>query len=140
MELLHENIPQEALGAKNTYRARLELLRSRVSLLTGEDRLLMTMYLENGNSYRQMARLAGVNEANIARRIQRLSRRLIEGEYILCLRNRDRLTEDEMALAREHFLLGLPQRKIAEKRKWTLYQVRKTVERIRRLVKRGDAV
>jgi len=60
-------IPERTLKAQNEYRDRIDLLRSRVNLLTGKDRLLMTMYLENSNSFRQMARLAGVNESRTKR-------------------------------------------------------------------------
>jgi len=140
MQTVHENIAQEALEARKTVRDRIELLRSRVSLLTGRDRLLMTMYLENGNTFRQMARLAGVNEANIARRIHKVTKRLIDGEYITCLRNRDKFTEAELAMAKDYFLLGLSQKKIALKRDCSTYQVRKILKRIQHLVKVTEKV
>ena len=53
MQIIHTNNPENSSTGKNTYRDRIELLRSRVGLLTGKDRLLMTMYLENGNTFRQ---------------------------------------------------------------------------------------
>jgi predicted DNA-binding protein YlxM (UPF0122 family) len=133
MHTIHANIPQNASKAKNVYRNRIELLRSRVSLLTGKDKLLMTMYLENGNSFRQMARLAGVSEASIARRIHNITKRLINGEYITCLRNRDNFTRTEMAIAKDYFLLGLSQRKIASRRDYSIYQVHKILQRIQQL-------
>jgi len=132
METIHENIPESASTAKSVYRDRIELLRSRVSLLTGKDKLLMTMYLENGNTFRQMAQLAGVNEASMARRIHKLTRRLIDGEYIRCIRNRDRFTKTEMSVAKDYFLLGLSQRKIASKRGHSVYRVSKILKGIRR--------
>ena len=135
MEKIHKNISQEQAKAKETYRDKIELLRSRANLLTGKDKLLMTMYLENCNSFRQMARLAGVNETNIARRIHKITKRLIDGEYITCLRNRDKFTETEMAIAKDYFLLGLSIRKIAGKRHRTYYGVRETLKKIQRLVK-----
>lgn len=133
METIHENIPQSASPAKSPYRDRIELLRSRVGLLSGKDRLLMTMYLENGNSFRQLARLAGVGEANIARRIRRLIDRLTGGEYVMCLRNRQKLTRTELLVARDHFIRGWPLRKIAAKHKCTFYKIRKIVKRVERL-------
>jgi len=134
METIHANISQQTMEAKSKYRDRIDLLRSRVNLLTGKDKLLMTMYLENGNSFRQMARLAGINEANIARRIHRVTKRLIDGEYITCLRSRDKFTKTEMAVAKDYFLLGLSTRKIAAKRHWSYYRVRETLKKIQRLV------
>jgi len=134
MERIHANISQKSMEAKNTYRDRIDLLRSRVELLTGKDKLLMTMYLENGNSFRQMAQLAGVNEANIARRIYKVTKRLIDGEYITCLRNRDKFTKTEMTIAKNYFLMGLSIRKIATRHNVSYYRVRKTLKKIQRLV------
>jgi len=140
MKKIHANIPQSTLTAKNAYRDRIDLLRSRASLLTGKDKLLMTMYLENGNSFRQMAQLTGVNEACIARRIYKVIKRLIDGEYITCLRNRDKFTETEMDIAKDYFLLGLSIKKIAKKRNSTYYRVRETFKKIQRLVKIADSI
>ena len=134
MKKIHTNISQSSLTDKTKYRDRIDLLHRRASLLTGKDRLLMIMYLERGNSYRQMARLAGVAETSIARRIQKITERLIDGEYITCLRNRDKFTRTEMAVANDYFLLRLPQRKIAAKRNYSVYRVRKILKRVRQLV------
>ena len=134
MEKVHKNIPQSTLTAKNACRDRIDLLRSRVSLLAGKDKVLMTMYLENGNSFRQMARLVGVNEASIARRIHKVTKRLIDGEYITCLRNRNKFTGIELDIAKDYFLLGLSMKKIAKKRNSTYYHVRETLKKIQRLV------
>lgn len=122
------------MKAQNEYRDRIDLLRSRVNLLTGKDKLLMTMYLENSNSFRQMARLAGVNESSIARKIHRVTKRLIDGEYITCLRNQDKFSKTEMAIAKDYFLLGLSMKKIAGKRRRSYYRVRETLKKIQRLV------
>jgi len=127
-------IPERMPKAQNEYRDRIDLLRSRVNLLTGKDKLLMTMYLENSNSFRQMARLAGVNEVSIARRIHRLIKRLLDGEYITCLRNKDKFSKTEMAIAKDYFLLGLSMKKIAVKRRLSYYRVRETLKKIQRLV------
>ena len=134
MKTVHANISQRAAEARNAYRSRIELLRSRAELLTGRDKLLMTMYLDNGNTFRQMALLAGASEASIARRIRRVTKRLIDGEYITCLRNRDRFTRGEMAVAKDYFLLGLSIRKIAAKRQCSFYRIRKHLKKIQWLV------
>lgn len=140
MRKVNSNLSQKTLKAKNDYRDRIDLLRSRVNLLTGRDKLLMTMYLENGNSIRQMARLASVNYTIIARRIHRLTKRLIDGEYIICLQNRDKFTEAEMVIARDYFLMGLSIKKIAAKRNSTYYRVRKSLKKIQRVVKTVEGV
>lgn len=139
MELIHTNITQKTGKGKTVYRDRIDLLRSRASLLSGKDKLLMTMYLDNGNSFRQMARLAGVNEARIARKIHRVIKRLIDGEYITCLRNRDKFTEAEMTIAKDYFLRGLSMRKIAAKQQFTYYRIREILKRIQKLVEISGA-
>jgi len=120
---------------RDRYRDAIDLLRSRANLLVGKDKVLMTMYLENGNSFRQMAQLAGVSEATIARKIRTLSERLTDGEYITCLRNRDKFSEIELSIAKDYFLTGLSMRKIAASKHYTLYSIRKTVKKIQGVLK-----
>ncbi|HUV41149.1 MAG TPA: hypothetical protein VMW23_05125 [Sedimentisphaerales bacterium] len=134
MKNIHENIPQGSVKTKTEYRDRIDLLHSRVGLLAGKDKVLMTMYIENGNSFRQMARLVGVNEASIARRIHKVTKRLINGEYITCLRNRDKFSKNELDIAKDYFLAGLSMKKIAKKRDSTYYCVRKTLKKIQGLI------
>jgi DNA-directed RNA polymerase specialized sigma subunit len=110
-------------------------LRARVDILTGRDKALMTMYLENGNTFRQMARIAGVNETTIARRIYRLTRRLLNAGYITCLRNRHRLNKIEQLVARDYFIERLSQEKIARKRNVSVYAVRKALRNIQELIR-----
>jgi predicted DNA-binding protein YlxM (UPF0122 family) len=135
MEKIHANIPGEEIKWRNMFRDRIDLLRSRAELLTGKDKALMTMYLKNGTSFRQMARLAGVNEASIARRIYKIIQRLIDGEYITCLRSRDKFTPTEMKVSKDYFVEGLSMKKIAKKRGLTYYRVRQTLKKIERLIR-----
>ena len=111
MKRIHENISLDESKTKNIYRDRIDLLRSRVSLLSSRDKLLMTMYLENGNSVRQLAQLAGTNNTRISRRIKMITRRLVHGDYILCLHNREKFTPLEMLIAKDYFLSGLSLKK-----------------------------
>lgn len=140
MKTVHKNISGGNAEVRTEHRDRIDLLRSRVGLLKGKDRVLMTMYIENGNSFRQMARLVGVNEVSIARRIHKVTKRLINGEYIMCLRNRDKFDEDEMDIARDYFLAGLSMKKIAARRNLTYYGVRKGLKRIEALIRVADSV
>ena len=130
----HTNISDQAFSLKTGLRDSTELLYNRTSLLNGKDKLLMTMYLKNGISFRQMARLTGVNEASIARRIHKITKRLVDGEYITCLRNRDKFTAVELDIAKDYFLRGLSIRKTAKERGLTYYRVRQTIKRIQRFV------
>ncbi len=112
---------------------RIDLLRCRAGLLTGKDGALVQMYLNGTGTIGQMARLAGVNEANVARRIHKLVRRLLDGQYITCLRSRDKFSDEQIEMARDYFVDGLPMKEIADRHEITYYQVRKTMRKIQRL-------
>jgi predicted DNA-binding protein YlxM (UPF0122 family) len=140
MQKLHANISYDEAARKEEYRNRIEVLKNRVSLLVGRDKVLMTMYLENGNSFYQMAQLAGVSESTIARRIHKLTRRLIDGKYMTCLRNREKFTKREMDIAADYFLRGLSLKKIAAKRGWSYYSVYESMKKIRGFVESEEDV
>ena len=111
-----------------------DILRDRLDMLDGDDRALMEMYLEAGSSFRQMARLACVNEVTVARRIRSMTRRLVNGQYLNCLRHRETLTAMELKVARDYYLKALPIRRISARRGWTYYRTQRTVAKIRRLL------
>lgn len=134
MKAIHTNIGQGTREVRKECRERIDLLRSRIHLLSGRDRLLMTMYLDRGNSIRQLARLIGVDDTILARKIRRLAERLLDGQYIDCLRNRNRFTTVEMAIARDYFLTGLSIKRIAAEHGFTYYRTRETIRKIQRLI------
>ena len=135
MEEAQANISQDPPGDRAWRREQTDLLCSRLYLLDGEDRVMMTMSVVNGNSIRQIARLRGVSEAIIARRIYGLTKRLTDGHYIRCLRNRDKFTALQMAVAKDYFLRGLSMKRIAVERRWSWHRVCRTLNEIRRLIK-----
>jgi DNA-binding CsgD family transcriptional regulator len=128
--------------AEEVFKDRIDLIRCRAELLKGKDGALVQMYLDNTGTFRQMARLAGVNEANVARRIHKLIKRLLDGQYITCLQYRDRLTQEQIEIARDYFVDGLPMREIAYRHEISYYAVRQAVKEIQRLTavnrKEGD--
>jgi len=134
MKLTHENVSDAMLAARGRHREQLGLLLGRLDLLEGRAKVMMKMHFENGASFRQIARLLGVSETSVARRIHRLCGRLIDGQYIVCLRNRDRLTKHQMMVAKHYFLEGLSQSKIAEKKRWSLYRVGRTLKEIQSVI------
>ena len=123
------------LSKVSVFADEIDLLRSRTQILNGRDRALMKMYLEKGSSFSQISKLAGVNEATIARRICKLTRRLVNGEYISFVRNRRLFNQQEQAIARDHYVMGLGQKQIAKKRNTSVYRVRKVQAKIQRLIK-----
>jgi len=134
MRRVHENIAEPTNNIKGRHRAGIELLRSRLNLLAGTDKLLMTMYIEHGNSIRQIARVRGDSESSVTRRIRAITKRLTDGPYIDCLRNRDKLTRPQLAVAKDYYLMGLSMRQIAAKRRCSYYCVREALIEIRSIV------
>ena len=86
-------------------------------------------------SFSQIARLTGESAGNISRRIRKISRRLLEGEYVTCLEHRERFTERELEIAKEHFLRGVATKEVARRHGWSYYEVRETVRKIRWMVR-----
>jgi len=131
MKVVNEDVVMEGGDVRRQRRDMVEVLRRRVELLRGKDRLMMKMYLENGNTVSQLARLAGVNQSSVYRRIRRLTKRLIDGEYIRCLKSGHEFSRLELEIAREHFLDGKTYKEIAERIGCTCYRVNKIVRSIR---------
>lgn len=140
MNEVNVNISEQALEIRDLHRGQMERLQSRLGLLSGKDKVLMTMYIVNGNSFRQIARLRGVSETSIARRIHQISERLTDGEYLMCVRSRDKLNRRQIAIARDYFLTGLSIKQIAGKRGMSLYAIRKELFRIRNLIRETKQV
>lgn len=125
----------EQQGSSAVYAHLIDLLRTRIDILSGKDRVLMQMYLESGLTFGRMARVAGVNECTIARRIHKLTCLLLDSEYITCLRNRSRFSSLELAIAKDYYFEDLGQKKIAQRRNVTVYQVRKALRKIQEFVR-----
>ena len=134
MKRTHENISEQVRVVESGHRDQMDILRSRLALLSGTDRVLMTMYVQNGNSFRQIARVGGVSETSVARKVHKIARRLTDGQYIRCLRHSGRLTPSQMAIARDFFLRGLAMSRIAAKRDSSVHRVRKALRDIQRVV------
>lgn len=138
MNRTHGNVSERMLQARALKRDQVELMRGRLNLLEGKEKAMMVMHVENGISFRQIARLLGLNESTVARKIHRIGRRLVNSEYIGCLRNRDKLTKGQMAVARDYFMKGLSKREIAQKKCWSRYRIDRVVDDIRGIVARAE--
>jgi len=124
----------EPLRDRHQRRSAIELLRSRLDLLGGRDKALMTVYLDSGTRVYQIAKLLGVSPSTITRRIRTLSQRLLTGDYARHIESaaaQHRLTPTERQIANEYFFTGLSLRDIAAKRNWSYYRTRETWRRIR---------
>jgi predicted DNA-binding protein YlxM (UPF0122 family) len=134
MGSIYTDVAEQALRGKSQRRDNLDRLCSRVGLLAGMDRVLMTMHFKNGTSFRQIGKLTGISAASVGRRINKLMRRLLEGKYLICLRNRDMFNSLEIDIARDYFLADLSVREIAIRRRTSRYNIQKTVKKIEKLI------
>jgi len=135
MKQIHVKMSEDLSRPRNEHRGRIEELCQKVKFLDGVDRVMMTMYLKNGNTFRQIATLMGIHEGNISRRIRRITKKLIEGEYIICLRHSNRFTCRQMEIAKHYFLWGIPLRQLASMHNSSFYRMRLAVLDIKRTLK-----
>ncbi len=134
MKTIHTNIAEKNLENKKKRRAEIDVLRSRISMLERKDKQLMKMYLENGCSVFQISQITDLCETSIARRIKGLKQKLLKGEYVTCLRNRQKFNKEQMVIAKDYFLTGLSMREITIKRNRSLYSVRETIIKIKSIL------
>ena len=116
-------------------RDNVELLRRRICLLDGKDRMLMSMYFQNGSSCYQIARLLGVCDATITRRIRKLTEHLIGEPFQRYRQFRKQFDSLHKDIARDHFLMALSIQQIAEKRNYSFYKVRTALKEIKSIIK-----
>jgi DNA-directed RNA polymerase specialized sigma24 family protein len=108
-----------------------DVLRLRAALLTGEDRVLLEMYLEGGKSCGRIARLRGVKTSSIWRRVRRIISRLSDPTYSLCVQEPGGLSALDLAVVKDHFVRGLSIASISRNRHLTYYRVRSTIRKAR---------
>jgi transposase-like protein len=108
-----------------------ELLRLRGNLLTGEDRALIAMYLDGGETVGRIAKLAGVTPSCIARRIRAITQRLADPTYSVCVASNSEFTSLELAIVKDHFVRGLSTERIRCNRNLSYHRVRATIRKAR---------
>jgi hypothetical protein len=108
-----------------------ELLRLRGNLLTGEDRALIAMYLDGGETVRRIATLAAVTPSCIARRIRMITQRLADPTYSVCVAHKSEFTALELAIVKDHFVRGLSIQRTRCNRNLSYHRVRATIRKAR---------
>ena len=108
-----------------------ELLRLRGNLLTGEDRALIAMVLDGGETVRRIATLAAVTPSCIARRIRAITQRLADPTYSVCVASKSEFTSLELAIVKDHFVRGLSTERIRCNRNLSYHRVRATIRKAR---------
>ena len=108
-------------------RTETDKIRCRAQRLPDPDRTLVTMYLDNANSYRQMAKLTGLNESTVARRIRKIINKLRDDRLNAVLTAGKTLTQRQKKIANDYFLRSMTLKEIAKTHRTSYYNVRKTV-------------
>jgi len=88
------------------------------------------MYLIKGCSVWQLAGLTGVSRQRMTRWLQGFTGRLMDDKYLNVYQDPESRSKLQMAIAYEHYLLGLSVRAIAEKLKVSRATVRKTIREL----------
>ena len=123
---------------KKALKSRPDLLKARAIWLQGKDRLLIKMYLDNGSTFRQMARLAGVNESTIARRIYKIVKRLLDAHYLAALRHSEEFSLLQMEIVQDYFIRGLTKSQIAAEYGCSRYHIDKTLLQVQELSEKEE--
>jgi len=110
-----------------------DLLRRHADWLTGVDRTLLTLYLQAGCSFQQLGRLTGMNRSSVCRRIRKILRRLSDRTYLTCLASRDRFSDQEIEVLRDHLIRGLSLARIARDSGLRYYRVRAILDKAKDL-------
>jgi len=116
---------KDQLGLWFSNPERMDLLRMRSGLLRVQERAMLEMVFRGGYRPTHIARAMGLHPSNVSRRITKIVRRLAGGEYLSCLRQRERFSEPELAMAREYYLRGRSLNAIAAKLGLSRYGVRR---------------
>jgi DNA-directed RNA polymerase specialized sigma24 family protein len=112
-----------------------EVLRARLDLLGGEDRVLLKMYLDAGSSFDEIAKLTGMNRSSVCRRIHRMIYRLYDETYVRCEADRASFSAPELAVVRDHLVRGLSLKQICRDHNLCYYRARTIVQKARRFAR-----
>jgi predicted DNA-binding protein YlxM (UPF0122 family) len=118
---------------RENLRRRMERVRLKAELLTEPDRTLIKMYLDNNNSFRQIANLTGVNQSTVARRFKKIMDRLCDTGIETTLKKQSRLTQKQKRVVRDYFIRGMNAKEIAHKHHLSYYNVTKTINNVKKL-------
>ena len=107
------------------------ILRERLNYLHGREKIIMSMYLINGISYRQIALLLKINKGTIFRIIKKTIHILTEGVFAACIEKKELFSPDEISIAKDYYVNCLTIREIAKKHKTSFYNIREQLNEIK---------
>ena len=105
-------------------------------MLEVKERTLLELYLEHNASYYRLAELTGLSDRYIARKLQRLLKRLESEEYISIVRHQRLFGPKTLEVAYDRYLLGMSVRSISKKRNLSRYRVSKKIRWLQEWLKK----
>ena len=67
------DIGNDIIADTSGYRKTADLLENRIDFLDGREKVIMAMWIRQGATFRQIAFLTGLHEANVARTARKIS-------------------------------------------------------------------
>jgi hypothetical protein len=101
-------------------------LSTRVDMLPDKQRTFVRLFLGT-QKYRPIAKMAGVNEVTIARRLKRIAEQISSNNFIAALSQENNLSPEKMEILKDYFVTDLPMIRIAKNRNLSCYMVRKII-------------
>jgi predicted DNA-binding protein YlxM (UPF0122 family) len=118
-------------------RSEAEKILERARQLSEPDRTLVTMYLRNTNSFRQISQLTGISEITVARRIRKLLAMLRDDRLNALLTSDRLLSRRQKKIVRDYFFGGLTVHNLAYKHRMSYYNARKIIGIVRKISRQG---
>ena len=109
-----------------------EAFTARVKMLSDEQ-ITLVRFFQNTPNYRVIAKMAGVNEATIARRLKKIARHISGNNFFAALSENDNLPAEKMEILKDYFVSGLSVKIIAQNRNVSTYLVKKIVRQMSNL-------
>ncbi len=105
-----------------------EVFTARVKTLDNEQAALVRFF-QNTPNFSVIAKMAGVNEATVARRLKKIARYISSEDFS----GKNSLTPQQTEILEDHFVSGLSIRTIAKNKNLSVYEVRKIIRQVRKL-------
>jgi predicted DNA-binding protein YlxM (UPF0122 family) len=131
MELYQEEALPDLYKNDDILQNQAIILRERLNYLHGRDKIIMSMYLINGISYRQIALLLKINQGTIFRIIKKTIHKLTEGVFAACIEKKEKFSSNEISIAKDYFVNDLSIRQIANKYNTSFYNIREQLNEIK---------
>ena len=109
-----------------------EVFETSVDMLSVEQ-ITLVRFFQNTPIYRVIAKMAGVNEATIARRLKKIARRISSDDFTAALSLKDDVPPEKIKIIRNHFVNGMSARAIAKNTGLSYYKINIIIREMRNL-------